>query len=128
MWSLVIDRTKDVKLRALHWKILNNIHPTNIFFIKMGISDSYLCKHCKGQDYIEHFSYGYALVKPLWHEIENRVSTFYGKRIRLEPKYVFLGLTQYDYLEQKSFDTVNRAIIVAKMSICKVKFGKGEHI
>ena len=46
IWSIPWRTTKETRLRALQFRILHNIHPTNILLEKMGIAPNSLCQIC----------------------------------------------------------------------------------
>ena len=54
-WEIAVKCTREIRLIALHWKIMSNIYPTNILLKKMGIRNNSICETCKEEDYIEHF-------------------------------------------------------------------------
>ena len=67
-WSL-IHKLKETRLKALSWKILHNIYPTNILLYKMKITETQNCLKFHEPDFMEHFFFSCKQVKPLWEEI-----------------------------------------------------------
>ena len=56
LWTVATMCTKETRLRLLHWKLLHNIHPTNIMLYKMRVKENNNCSYCMGiLDVIEHF-------------------------------------------------------------------------
>eukprot|EP00916_Digyalum_oweni_P026945 GHVL01044226.1.p1 GENE.GHVL01044226.1~~GHVL01044226.1.p1 ORF type:complete len:160 (+),score=26.57 GHVL01044226.1:420-899(+) len=55
-WNLAATVTSEVRLRVLHWKILQNIYPTNILLCKMKVKADKNCTYCEDElDVLEHF-------------------------------------------------------------------------
>ena len=56
VWSLAIRATKETRLRVLHWKILQNIYPTNILLCKVKVRLDNKRSYCHNiTDFIKHF-------------------------------------------------------------------------
>ena len=127
-WMKAINSTKETRLRVLHWKIMNNIYPTNILLFKMSIKNSQNCEWCDEFDYIEHFFATCRLVKPLWKEIESQINVFIGKKIKLSIKNILLGVSTNDEISTKYIANINHAILIGKMVISKFKYGNAHNI
>ena len=128
MWSIPWRTTKETRLRALQFKILHNIYPTNILLEKMGIAPNSLCQICKVQDFTEHFFAECTAVKPMWKEIEKYLAIYMGRSIKLSPSSILLGIGNSiaSGNEQK---IINHAILIGKMcKIFKFKYGKPTHL
>ena len=69
MWSNLWRSTKETRLRALQFKILYNVCPTNILLEKTGIAPKSICQICKVQNITEHFFAECTAVKLMWKEI-----------------------------------------------------------
>ena len=78
-WESIFRSTKEPRLRVLQWKILHNIYPTNILLNKTGIANSDKCSACHScdKDYIEHFFFACAIVKPTWKLVEREPPYFF---------------------------------------------------
>ncbi|MEC7840051.1 MAG: reverse transcriptase family protein [Chlamydiota bacterium] len=122
-WLVAINSTKETRLRTLHWKIVSNIYPTAILLQKMGLRETNKCPSCLEVDYIEHFFYECREVQELWKEVERLVETETSHRCRLNAENVLLGIVSHQTLSQKDLKLYNHAILVAKMTISKFKYG-----
>ena len=127
MWSIPWRTTKETRLRALQFKILHNIYPTNILLEKMGIAPNSLCQICKVQDFTEHFFAECTAVKLMWKEIEKYLAIYMGRSIKLSSSSILLGIDNSiaSGNEQK---IINHAILIGKMCISKFKYGKPTHL
>ena len=123
MWSIPWRSTKETRLRALQFKILHNIYPTNIILEEMGIAPNSLCQLGKVQDFTEHFCAECTAVKPMWKEIEKYLAIYPARSIKLSPSSILLGIDNSiaSVNEQK---IINHAILIGKMCISKFKYGK----
>ena len=126
-WLLPWQSTKEVRLRTLQWKILNNIFPTNILLKKMGVKESEDCSKCKTKDFIEHFFGTCTIVKPLWEEIKKLITSFIGRLFDLTLSDIILGINDKS-LTKNQREIVNHALLIGKMCISKVKYGKPAHL
>ena len=63
-----MQSTKERGLMALQWENLHAINNTNNLLNKMGIENSDKCNACHSddKDYITHFFFAHAKVKPAW--------------------------------------------------------------
>ena len=107
MWSIPWRSTKETRLRALQFKILHNIYPTYILLEKIGIAPNSLCQLGKVHDFTEHFF----AVKPMWKEIEEYLTIYSGRSIKLSPSSILLGIDNSiaSVNEQK---IINHAILI----------------
>ena len=123
IWSITWRSTKETRLRALQFKILHNIYPTNILLEKMGIASNSLCQLGKVQDFTEHFCAECTAVKPMWKEIEKCLAIYTGRSLKLSPSSILLGIDNSiaSVNEQK---IINHAILIGKMCISKFKYEK----
>ena len=127
-WMQAINATKEIRLRVLHWKIMNNIYPTNILLFKMSIRKSQNCEWCNELDYIEHFFVTCGVVKPLWEEVESKLNAYIGKRIKLTFEQILLGVTNQDQFDKRYIAKINHAILIGKMVISKYKYGNAHNL
>ena len=117
----VFSATTETRLRVLHWKITNNIYPTNILLHKMGISGTSNCL-CGERDYIEHFFCTCPRVKPLWDTVQHKIRDHMGINTVLSTEHKMFGVPKcgtYHIMEKR----INHMIIVAKMCISKFVYG-----
>ena len=127
MWVLPWKCTAETRLRTLQWKILNNIYPTRILLEKMGLSPNNNCTRCNKKDYIEHFFAECLTVKPLWEEIENLLAAFFNKRIKLTTAIILFGINNENSTKIEK-DIINKTLLIGKMCISKIKYGKHKHL
>ena len=124
-WLIPLNCTKEVRLRVLQWKVLYNIYPTSILLQKIKIRDSSNCPFCGKIDYLEHFFFECIKAKNIWVESEKIINAYLGIRIELSPKEVFFGLErEQGQICTKNIHWVNHVLLVAKMVISKIKYGK----
>ena len=91
----------------------------------MGVTASNYCAYCDEIDFVEHFFFECSKVQQLWKEIEKQINAHCGARQVLDAQSVLLGITTSDKLSTKTLKTLNHMILVGKMSISKMKYGKG---
>lgn len=58
----IYKATRETKLQALHFRILNRIIPCNSFLTRIRIKQSPACDHCGAEDTITHFFYSCPVV------------------------------------------------------------------
>jgi hypothetical protein len=126
-WNIADQCTKEVRLKVLHWKIMHNIFPTNIMLNKMSIRVSNQCSYCNQVDFLEHFFYDCKYIKQLWVEVKKLIVCNTGNNVDLNITDVLFGCKR-PYLGSKVCTYVNHLILIAKMCISKVKYGKKTHI
>ena len=122
VWALAYECTKEVRLRVLHWKIVNNIYPTNILLHKMRVRESVMCQYCSVPDYLEHFFIDCKIVQPLWREVEGYLSTLINIPLHLEPAEKLVGLINNKCNKDNTL-LINKVILITKMCISKYKYG-----
>ena len=126
-WKIVCELDES-RLKALSWKIIHNIYPTNILLYKMKISQSQNCKYCNVVDYVEHFFFHCAKVRPLWNEIQKDIKTHLGVTIKITEQLVLLGAPSLMGMNTICLKTVNHIIAIGKLAISKFKYGKQRNI
>ena len=126
-WNL-IHEMKEVRLRALGWKILHNIYPTNILLFKMKLSENQNCKFCNELDYMEHFFFSCPKVLPLWQEIEKDVHAITGFRVKFEESMVLCGIISLPGVKSRTLKRINHFIALGRLVISKFKYGKSRSI
>ena len=126
-WKIISD-LKESRLKALSWKILNNIYPTNILLQKMKIAPSNKCKFCNEVDFMEHFFFACRTVLPLWKEVEKDIQVICGKFIPIKEHMVLCGVPVLAGVNQEVLEQVNHILAVGKLTISKYKYGKVRHI
>jgi exonuclease III len=126
-WQVAVNCTQEVRLRVLQWKILHNIFPTNILLHKMGIRGSRQCSFCNETDFIEHFFYECKHISKLWKDIENTVACNTGHKLSLSLTDVLFGVF-HPTISNRVCTFVNHLILIGKMCISKIKYGKSAPI
>ena len=128
-FSLASQSTKESRLRLLHFKILHNIYPTNILLNKMKIKESDRCETCKEIDFIEHTFYHCKNIKHIWNKVSEIIQLNMGIKIALTETMVLFGITKNDAsVNNDALNFINHILLIAKMAISKVKYGKIKNI
>ena len=123
-WELAVNSTKESRLRELHFKIINNIYPTNILLFKINISPIQHCSFCiNDRDYIEHFFYHCIRIYPIWYRVETLFYKKFSIAIKLNVIEALLGVPEKDDLTKPMLSYLNQLILIAKMCISKVRYG-----
>ena len=126
-WALIHD-LKETKLRALAWKVMHNIFPTNILLYKMKLSPSQNCQTCGEIDFVEHFFYNCVKVKPLWKEICKDINVTLGVLVTIKESDVLLGLEKSNRFSAAVHRAINYRIAIGRMVISKFRYGKARNI
>ena len=127
-WLMSFKCTKETRLRILQWKILHNIYPTAKMLNKMGVVESKNCKICGFTEFSEHFFFQCKSTKQLWEEVEKTILYTQGVRISLDFADVMTGYFNKSIHSQGTIDKINYIILIAKMVISKVKYGKSRNM
>ena len=121
VWHTVWKTTKETRVRALQWKILHNIYPTNILLNKINVKESDKCTFCPDIIYyIEHFFCECPIVVHFWKSIQQKLSTETGLRRELSVQTILFWLQSKTFARFKVY-YINPIILVAKMCICIFK-------
>ena len=124
-WIWSFEVTKEIKLQILQWKIFHNIYPTAMLLVKMKLKSNANCEYCNVLDTVEHFFFDCLQVKCLWSEVESIIAATFDKRIKLNAKMVILGITSGDIISStKDLKLINLIVLLGKMCISKMKYGK----
>ena len=123
-WILPFKVTKETKLQILQWKIFHNIYPTGILLEKMHIKPNSNCDTCNTLDTLEHFFFECLQIRCLWHEVELMIAAATGKTFKLDAKLVLFGFNSSSFISIKVLNFINHIILVGKMCISKLKYGK----
>ena len=126
-WTIVHEM-KETKLRALAWKVLHNIYPTNILLYKMKLSPSQNCQTCGEIDFVEHFFYNCTRVQPLWVEISKDINVSLGVIIKIKESDVLLGLCRSAGISALSHREINLRIAIGRLVISKFRYGRARNI
>ena len=128
-WKL-IHLLKESKLKAISWKVMHRIYPTNRLLAKMEISNTDLCQWCNNNevDTLEHFFCRCPAVKQLWIEITKDYFIFSGKQVKLNDKIILLGANLIPNIGKTELIKINQLIAVGKHVISKFKYGPQRHL
>ena len=94
----------------------------------MKVVHTDLCGHCKTIDYTEHFFFHCKKAKILWLEVEKLIYTYTQKKIQITEKVALIGIGKDEMPNKRLRCFINHAILVAKLSISKFKYGKKYNI
>lgn len=93
--SNIYKATRETKLQALHFKILNRIVPCGSYLQQIRITQEDSCSICGTQDSLQHFFYECQGSKSFWQSVFNWFSRVEDLRLEEIPiKYILLGLPQ----------------------------------
>ena len=124
-YKMAKNASKESKLRLLHFKILHNIYPNNILLSRMGIKNTELCDICGVKDYIEHMFVNCALLKGFWKKVFQLIHIYTKEKFPISENNILLGLNYESFKCSKSkVDTANHILLIAKLSISKLRYGK----
>ena len=116
-WSRAKDVTRETRLLVLHWKILQNIYPTNIMLNKMEVKDNNKCSYCKDTvDFIEHFFFDCPMVLNFWKHIEDNIYHRIGYKFPLTNKDILFGVPKSGFSDNH-YKYINNLILIGKMSV-----------
>ena len=97
-----------------HWHVVK----------KMNIKQTDLCEYCGEIDNIQHFFYDCPSVKSLWQEIERHIEVITKRYIHLSARNIIVGLDSEVNSQIKTLKIINLIILIGKITISKVKYGK----
>ena len=126
-WQL-IHSIRESRLRALAWKVIHNIYPTNTTLHKMKISQTPLCINCNVLDTLEHFFFQCDQVGPLWREIQQKILVDFKTKINLSEKIVLLGPVGIQGISLDTQKKIKHILTVGLLTISKFKYGKRRNI
>ena len=127
-WLTAKKCTTETRLQVLHWKILNNIYPTNILLNKMGIANNINCDYCADEiDYIEHFFYYCKKISCIWKCVEDKIYVKFEKTLKITVHDALIGL-QGNKFSASLVSYVNHLILIAKMCIGIYRYGTPSEI
>ena len=128
-FNLAALATKESRLRLLHFKILHNIYPTNIHLKRMKIKATDLCEVCNTRDYVEHFFVKCKKLKGFWLNVQNEILKLTDARIELTDEIILTGICKTDRnLSEQAKNKANHIILIAKMSISKMRYRKDNYV
>lgn len=115
--------TKEGRLRALQFKIIHGIYPTNILLNKMGIKPSNVCVKCNVLDTLSHFYFDCNALTDLWKHVEIFLNLIVRTRVKIKAINALFGLRTEDVISTlDALNEANHLILIAKLSISKFKY------
>lgn len=93
--SNVYKATRETRLQALHFKIINRIIPCGTYLRQIKIADSETCALCGQQDSLSHFFYDCPRNRAFWRSIFRWFERIEDLNLEeIPPKHLLLGLPQ----------------------------------
>ena len=126
-FGIAIRATKETKLRAMYFKILHGVYPTNILLSKMKVKENEKCDSCQEVDTLQHFFYECQAVEQLWIKIESLLFNISGTITRLNSERALFGLTTEQIANLGKLNEANLLILLGKLCIIKKKFSLENH-
>ena len=128
-YKMAQSATKESKLRLLHFKILHNIYPSNILLNRMGIKGTELCEICGVTDFIEHMFIHCKLLKGFWKKVFQLIHNYTNENFPISDNTILFGFNYETHKIIKSkINTANHILLVAKMSVSKMRYGNIKNI
>ena len=128
-YKMAQSATKESKLRLLHFKILHNIYPSNILLNRMGIKETELCEICGVTDFIEHMFIHCTQLKGFWKKVFQLIQNYTNEKFPISDNNILFGFN-YENLKatKRKINTANHILLVAKMSVSKMRYGSIKNI
>ena len=128
-YKMAQSATKESKLRLLHFKILHNIYPSNILLNRMGIKGTELCEICGVTDFIEHMFIHCKLVEGFWKKVFQIIHNYTNEKFPLSDNTILFGFNYETHkIVKRKINTANHILLVAKMSVSKMRYGNIKNI
>lgn len=121
-WDLV-HQLRETKLKALSFKIIHGIYPSNVLLYKMNLTNTENCPLCNQTDTLEHFFFLCPFVTVLWDEVKKEINMYMGLNITLDEKIIILGANLIPRINNKNVVHINNVLAVAKLAISKYRYG-----
>ena len=119
LFTLPLRITIDTRLRITHYKILNNLIPTNEWLTKIGKKTDALCSFCNATpETLDHLFFVCPKIASFWNALRTRVTDF-SPNYFLSRETVLFGL-----LEPLTSSTLafNFLILLGKQFILRCKY------
>ena len=95
----------------------------------MNLSDTENCTVCNVPDYIEHFFYHCQRLNGFWHYVKNVILAHTDKNIQITIQHVLFGVRDEDRgMNRQVLKTINHIILIGKMCVSKLRYGKASNI
>ena len=111
--TLPYSCTRDTRLQAFQYRIINRILPCRKWLNILTVVDSDLCTMCGDVDDIEHFLYLCPTTRVFWEHLEKWWNRLSPCNVTLTLKHILFGI----YYDLKYFAEINFIIILAKYYI-----------
>ena len=128
-FAIAHEATTESRLRILHFKILHNIYPTNILLHKMKLKTNDKCEECQTTDYMEHFFFQCKKLNGFWQYVSTTIYKTTHCKIQLSETTALFGIAKPNYplLSTKQLNKINHILLIAKMCISKIRYGKSKN-
>ena len=95
----------------------------------MGIKNSDLCEHCGITDYVEHMFIHCSQLDGYWKDVFCQIHIRTSKLFPVTETNILFGLNNNDVTANtKQLEIANHIILIAKMCVGKIRYGKSKHI
>ena len=119
LFTLPASVTIDSRLRITHFKILNNIIPTNEWLARIGRKNSSLCSFCNAtSETMDHLFYTCPKIAPFWNALRRRATNF-NPNYFLSCKQIVFGITEPRSQANSAF---NFLTLLGKQFILRCKY------
>jgi hypothetical protein len=111
---------RNTKLRTFQYKILLNLIPCNLYLSRIERSDTNKCNMCHKLDDVTHYFYECTQNKQFWKSFEIWWKNTTETNIKLSERDIMIGKLG----NQKSLETLNASLLIAKWYIYKCKLAE----
>ena len=96
----------------------------------MKVRSNMLCDNCQVTDFIEHFFVKCDLIKDFWKFVSTFIKSAIDIHINLSSKDILLGMrhSEHENIKNKEIDYINNMILLGKLCISKMRYGKLKNI
>jgi hypothetical protein len=89
---LVYAGTKDTKIKAFQYKVLNNLIPCNLYLNRIGRSNTNRCANCNELDDLSHYFVKCPEAEAIWHQLTLWWNKLSGQKVKLSERDIIIGL------------------------------------
>ena len=119
LFTLPANVTIDSRLRITHFKVLNNLIPTNEWLARIGRKNSSLCSFCNAtSETMDHLFFTCPKITAFWNALRKRVTDF-NPDYFLTGKIILFGITEPKSQATSAF---NFLILLGKQFILCCKY------
>ena len=96
----------------------------------MKIKNTDMCEFCNTHDLIEHFFFHCKRLENFWKEIKIYIMVMTETKITINERNALFGIlrTEHHSLRDRTINDINIILLVAKMCIGRVKYGKASSL